>query len=183
MPLETVEITGALPFDLEAVKNALRIDSDEDDETLSGLVADAVRQCENITRRTIRGRKYRYSLPRFDETEIELPKPKAIAVESIRYRDAFGEIQVLDPSLYELDAASEPAVVYPADGESWPMTRARRNAVEITYTAGYQDGDEIPDCIFTAVCMYVSAIIEDRPVPFEDMSGVLAEISLPGFVS
>jgi len=72
----------------------------------------------------------------FTGYEIFLPMPPTIAIEAVKYVDAGGAPQVLDPSLYQL-VPSEKALLVPAFGTVWPQTQDQKAAVEIQFIAGY----------------------------------------------
>lgn len=182
MPLQIVETSEQLPFDIADVKAALRIESDEDDEILARLIADAIQQCETITWRTIRERTLCLILDDFECREIHLPRPKCNAVTSVEYYDITNTLRTLSPSWYQVDIVSQPGEVELAYGYYWPNTYPRNDAVKITYTAGYRDGDEIPECIFSAVCIYVAAIIYNKPPDYDAMRDVLSGIAMPEFM-
>ncbi len=67
---------------------------------------------------------------------IELPMGPVISVESVSYRDAVGDLQVIGSADYELfgDELSG----------SWPSVQAARNAIRIRYVAGYTLPDDSP---------------------------------------
>lgn len=74
--------------------------------------------------------------------EIIVPRPKLKQVDSIAYIDEQEQAQVLDPSLYQVDAVN--SRLAPAVGESWPITGQTLNAVTITYTSGFANRDAVP---------------------------------------
>lgn len=95
--------------------------------------------------------------------EIVIPLPPLQTVDSIKYWDANGVQQTLDPSTYIVDNVSEPARVTPAVGTSWPSTLNRVNAVEVRFTAGYgADGTTIPAGIKQWMLMRITDAFENR---------------------
>lgn len=62
-----------------------------------------------------------------------LPYPPAISVVSVKYLDAVGGLQAVNPTLYELDEAD----LMLAYGRAWPYGRDGRGAVRVQYRAGY----------------------------------------------
>ena len=95
--------------------------------------------------------------------EIVIPLPPLQIIDSIKYWDQFGVAKTLDPSLYFVDAVSEPARVIPAPGTSWPSTFNRVNAVEVRFTAGWDStGEMMPKGIRAWMLMRISDLYENR---------------------
>lgn len=94
--------------------------------------------------------------------EIFLPNPPLVDVESIKYIDADGVLQTLDPNQYIVDNISEPARVVPAYGTSWPTTQNRINTVEIVFEAGYPDAASLPAPIRSWIMARVGTLYENR---------------------
>ena len=89
--------------------------------------------------------------------EITIPMPPLQTVDSIKYYDADGVKQTLSPSAYIVDNVSEPARVTPAPNTTWPNTQNRINAVEVSFTAGYDDaGGLVPKGIKSWMLMHIS---------------------------
>jgi hypothetical protein len=152
------------PVALTLAKNHLRLDSDFTvDDTLIGLYISAAREyCERHTNTAFytqtwqlsldhfpwpwgygstlptRGRDFTYQLgPYIEGLAIRLPKPRTLAVLSIKYRDATGTLQTLDPANYFVDIFSEPARIIPRPGFAWPIQDLYQpGSVIVTYTAG-----------------------------------------------
>ncbi len=115
-----------------------------------------------------------YSLPRYSTTlwnysqMIKLFAPPLLSVLSIDYLDSTtGEKQTLDPSQYIVDSDSEPARIFPGPaGAYWPSVLYVPNAVQITFTSGYDtdpsNGPGVPNGIILAILMLVSNFYENR---------------------
>lgn len=75
---------------------------------------------------------------------IRLPMPplQEITDGKITYKDYAGDEHELDADVdFVVDTASEPAIIIPAPGKSWPTCRLWPvSPIAITYTAGYGDG-------------------------------------------
>lgn len=94
--------------------------------------------------------------------EIFLPLPPLQSVESIVYIDQLGEPQTLPNTEYKVDAFSEPARIVPAFGKGWPATRNEIAAVEVNFTAGYGNADDVPAGIKSWMLMRIGALYENR---------------------
>jgi hypothetical protein len=95
---------------------------------------------------------------------IALPKSKCISVDSIKYLDATGTQQTLDPSTYKVDLTSTPARVVPAPGVTWPLsTLYLPGSVQVTYTAGsYANAAAVPQSICLAILLLASHWYQNR---------------------
>jgi len=93
---------------------------------------------------------------------IALYKPPIQSITSITYYDENNAQQTLDSSLYEVALKSEPAVLRPVSGQTWPNTYDRLEAIEITYVAGYETTEEIPVAITEAMLMLTDHWFEHR---------------------
>lgn len=172
------------PLTLDEARSACRVPDDigETDPEIDLAIASARWMAENITGRQLITATWKLSLDKFPpyhrtrferhKDTIELPRPPCQSVTSVTYYDADDVQQTLSTSLYEVDYGTEPARLRPVDGETWPDTYPRLNAVEITYVAGYGDGIEaMPECVRTWMLAYVRALYDGMPeVP--DMSNV-----------
>lgn len=129
---------------------------------------------------------------RFRGGKIELPFPTLQSVDAIKYTDMTGVVQPLDPSLYVVDAISEPGAITPAPNTYWPDTQNRMNAVQISFTAGYGDATTVPAGIKAWMLMRIGAMYENREeivvgqrltsidLPFVD--GLLDPYRIAGYV-
>jgi hypothetical protein len=191
MNLTVVSVSSTEPVTTQEVGDWLRVDSDQEDDTLSLLITTARQSLELWTRRAIVPTTFRLGLDRFpwgrasarcesdwmvgdgrgsdysDRTllhrrEIRLPRPPLVAVSSITYVDTAGATQTLDASAYQVDAADEPARIVPAYATFWPTARHQPNAVQVTYTAGYATPAAVPATIRTAMRLLIGGWYENR---------------------
>jgi uncharacterized phiE125 gp8 family phage protein len=130
------------PVTLDEAKAHLIVTHDEDDDLIGRLVMGATRLLELETARQFVEAEWLLSLDGF-EPVIELRVCPVIEITELAYVDAAGVQQTLDPAAYQLDAESCPARLAPAFETEWPDTRAVMNAVQVTFTAGYGDAEEL----------------------------------------
>lgn len=131
--------------------------------TISRHIRAAREHAEAFTRRAFMLQTLRLTLDQFPDFEIALPRPPLVDVSQIRYLDpTTGAMTVLAGSEYSVDNTRAPGWVFPAYGRRWPTTRSFTGAVEITYTAGYADIDEVPEDLKQAVLLLVSHFYENR---------------------
>ncbi|OQY26232.1 MAG: hypothetical protein B6244_14130 [Candidatus Cloacimonetes bacterium 4572_55] len=123
------------PVSLTEAKLHLRVDHNDDDVLIAGLIQSARQSCENYE-----GKSYcvrTYTLKMDSLFDVCLPYPPLISVDSITYIDDDGDTQTLSTDIYDIDTHSDPGYIYLAYNQTWPMTRSELNAVTITYKSGY----------------------------------------------
>jgi len=188
------------PLDLQSLIEWQRLpcSADEPEPGLPGLLAAAREQVENRTGLSLMTQQWRLTLDRWPSSGIvRLPRgplwlggsPVALAV-AIAYTDADGGAQTLDAADYLIDAESRPPRIMPAYGLSWPSLRAQMNAVRITYSAGVDDPDDVPQTLRTAIRMLLAHWYENREVAITDgqprtfplhIEQILADETIPQF--
>jgi len=155
-------ITPAAPVvTLEEAKQHLRVDGDDEDASIVGLVAAASAQIDGPDGwlgRSVGEQVLEVGLDGFVYDPIRLPYAPVLSIESIRYEDAGGEWRTLDPAVYEL----RDDLVGTAWSKEWPRTRAYRGCsrtVLIRYRAGYA---ALPAPIRVAVLMMTAHFYRNR---------------------
>jgi uncharacterized phiE125 gp8 family phage protein len=150
------------PVELWEAKDHLRLDTDDHDDLVAGLIVAARRHVEAFLHRALLTQTRELGLDCFPAGEIRLPYPPLQSVTGIVYVDEAGAEQTLATSGFQVDARSEPGRVLPAYGKSWPSTRAVPNAVRITYVAGYGATPEsLPAEVLEAVKVIVHTLYEN----------------------
>lgn len=122
---------------------------------------------------------YNYNSWRTNDSQtIRLPKFPVISVDSIQYMaDTSGTLATLDPSQYQADVLSTPGRVLPSPAAGcWPQTPPMANAVQITFTAGYESAALIPGTLLQAIFLTVAAWYANRE---NFMLGVSGATELP----
>lgn len=136
---------------LDAARTAARIDGTDADTEIAQAVRTYTADAEHTTGRAFITQTWSLTLATFPPTvgaAVALPKAPLASVEHINYYDQDNVLRTLDPSAYLVDLATEPGLVAPTPGTSWPATAVRSNAVEIQYTCGYGANDSsVPDPI------------------------------------
>ncbi len=139
----------------------LRLEISDDDTLVTSLIVSAREYAEHTTRRQFVTATWRLILDEFPE-EISLPLPPLQSVSSILYTDTDGTQQTLASSEYTVDTASEPARICPAFGKDFPSTRDEKNAVEVTFIAGFGAASAVPQTIKDSMLVYLSWLYENR---------------------
>jgi uncharacterized phiE125 gp8 family phage protein len=141
---------AALAVSMDAARRAARVDVDTDgtsplDDDIAREVRAFARDVEHKTNRALITQTWEVTLDSFPDA-VKLSKSPIASVVHVKYYDADGGQQTLDPQDYLVDDKSEPGYIVPAPGRAWPATAARINAVEVRYTCGYGETDaNVPD--------------------------------------
>lgn len=140
---------------------SFRVAGTTDDADIAILIKAAREMAEAITRRALITQTLELVLDAFPSGGIELFCPPIASVTSIKYVDVDGVEQTLSASLYSLDSDTEPGMVAPAYGESWPETLDQINAVRVRYVAGYGGAESVPAAIRTWIKMRAGTLYDN----------------------
>lgn len=156
------------PVTLNEARDFMRVDYDDDDALIKELIKAARRHAENVTERAFINQTWTLGLDCFwGSSVLYLPRPPLSSVTSITYVDTDGNSQTVAASTYSVDTTHEPGRVWLAYGQTWPTPRAERNAVTVTYVAGYgAAASSVPETARIAIKMMVSDMYENRDVGF-----------------
>lgn len=130
----------ALAVSVDAVKLNSRIDSNLEDTWINDAILSATEIAEHITGRAFANRTVEFALDAFPEAEIFLPVTPISSVVSIKYIDANGFEQTLNPANYKIDDYSIDNWILPTS--TWPETITGASVVKVRVIVGY--GDNIP---------------------------------------
>jgi uncharacterized phiE125 gp8 family phage protein len=138
---------------LSEVKAHLHVDHSDDDTLITGLLYGAENQAETILRRSLLSTELVLRLDCFPSSRlIELDRGPVISLTSVIYKDANDATQTLAGSYYTLDNYAIPDVIALEPDLYWPQTKTgRRNAVLVTYLAGWASAAVVPDEIKIAI--------------------------------
>lgn len=147
MTTKLITAPAALALSLAEARLAARRQADDTslDTELTILIKGLTRDIEQRTGRSIINRTYQQILDTFPDA-IQLYFPPISSVSWVKYYDADGVLQTLDPQDYQTDLTREGYIVAAPDVE-WPETEdGRINAVMVQYVAGYgADSTSTPD--------------------------------------
>jgi hypothetical protein len=97
----------------------------------------------------------------------------SLASNAVKYIDANGVQQTLDPSVYVVDNVREPARLQLAYGQSWPLTRDQWDAVRVQYQVGWVDAPSVPGPLKQAMLLLISQLYEHRT---PEVAGVITPV-------
>ena len=155
------------PVSVADAKQHLRVDSENDDLYIAGLISAAREWCETYTDRTFVHTQWTVTFDTFP-WEIELPRPPvAVAAgntaTTITFAQEGGGTGTLATSAYRVDRAAEPGVIRTVYAGTWPSHLLDKNSVSVTWWAGYgADGTKVPKVVRSAILMLVGSWYEKR---------------------
>lgn len=154
---------AAEPITLADAKTFLRVEHDDDDDTIAALIAGARCHIEAQTRRALITQTWRLTRDAWpaDGRITVTPVPLA-EVTAARVFDADGTPQAIDVQVFAADIASAPAVLAFAFW-SLPAPGRKAGGIEIDIEAGYGDApDDVPAALRQAVRLLVAHWYENR---------------------
>ena len=153
---------GPEPITPEQAAHYRRVDDllEEDRAVFEVAIRAAREYAERRTGRALVVREWELVLDGFPCGPIEITRvPVHVDTIEIRYVDAAGAEQVMDPADYVV-VDGEPVRVASAHG--WPATQAGRiGAVTVRFVAGPGD-DDIPDILRSAMLLHIGDLYEHR---------------------
>jgi len=163
------------PITAADLKTHLRIDSNDENDYIDGLITAARIAVENHTHRALVDQTLELWLddefPDKGDYAIIIPRPPLYVVTYIKYYDANGALQTVDTDDYQVDTTSVPGRVLPAYASWWPTARDIPNCAVVRYRAGYGDPDAsptvesagaVPDLLKHAIKLLAADMFENR---------------------
>jgi uncharacterized phiE125 gp8 family phage protein len=165
------------PLSLEEVCDYLRLDIDDDDFYLQGLILASSRFCENFQNRAYITQSWELSMDDFSETIINLPKGNLQSISSIIYTDSANLATTLAATEYTYSTRGILGRLMPAYNKSWPtFTPCPLDAVVITFVCGYGTAESVPETVKQAMYLLISHWYENR-LPLADKMTVPDELN------
>lgn len=160
MTIKIITQPTSEPVTLEELKEFARVDFDDDDNLLNGLIKTAREYVENATGRACVKQTLEEIRGHFPMCGMSLPRYPVQSIESVKYLNIDGDEETLQDDVdYYLDIDSNPAVLSPA--RFWPATAHRTNAVRVRYIAG-GEVEDVPQAFKTVICSLASHWYEQR---------------------
>lgn len=164
MGLKSVRATGAEAISLSTLKTQLRQADPELESELKSKAEAALDWAETETGRAIVTQTVTLTLDSFP-CQIRLPRSPLVSVTSVAYLDTAGDSQTLASSVYRVSTAAEPPVISLARNQSWPGTDAVKDAVTVTYQAGYGSSEsDVPSGLREAMLLMMRFWMDDEPL-------------------
>lgn len=143
---------------LEIVKQHLRIDDDEEDSLIAGLIMAAEDHVERATGLVLERRVVVEVIQGFGGKIRAWP---IISVDGLCYVDGAGRDQTVPADGFRLIAAARPARIKNANAP-WPVLGRLNGAVTVTMTAGFENSADVPAGVIQAVKMIVGHFYRNR---------------------
>lgn len=141
------------PLTLTEVKGHLRITDSDGDSPIRQFMAAIRRRTETFLRKSLMTTTWQYKADSFEQ-EMMLPMEPIASITSVQYVDTDGVTQTLDSSGYQFDRKGR---IKPSYDNDWPSTREQYDAVTITYVAGWDDREDVPQDIKLAMKLWIGA--------------------------
>ncbi len=161
--LSLVQPPGAEPLTLDDVKTHLRIDHDNDDAFVTGLIAAARQMCEQHTRRALITRTYGLFLDAWpkDCRALFLPNPPLIDVIAINTYGSDDAPTAFDENSYFVDTAGMVGRIVMKN--TVPTATRDVNGIEIRYKAGYgATPASVPPALRQGLRQLIAHLYENR---------------------
>lgn len=183
MTLDLVTAPADEPVTLEQMKAWVRQDSSDDDALIKSLISMAREAVENYLNRALVTQTWDLWLDAF--RDIEIPKAPLQSVTAITYTDDAGATQTVATSVYDVFAYLDaPGWVRLAYSQSWPSTRAVKDAVKIRFVAGYPTVSplysNIPQAILHGIKVIAAEYYENREINVVNTRAQI--VAIPGHV-
>lgn len=158
---------------LADAKSHLRVDFDDDDALITGLINAAASHLDGysgIVGRALLDQNWEQNFSGFC-TRMELPVGIASSVVSIKYYDSTNVQQTLSSSVYQLLTDELGSYVSLKSLQVWPATYSRVDAVTVEWIAGYgATVDLVPAALIVAMKMLISHWYENREAVVVNMT-------------
>jgi len=166
MHLEQITASTGPPVSLDELRDHLRIDQSVDDADLTGKLRAATEFCQRSVggHRQFMKATYDQVLDEFPANgRIDLPLPPLKSVTSVKYYDTDNTQQTLSSTAYHtITPTRQPGRVELVDGEAWPTTKVRPDAVKVRFVAGATSTTGVDPTVKQAVYLLVGHWNENR---------------------
>ncbi len=174
MSLKLITGPASEAITLDEAKAHLRVTHNNEDAYITALIV-AARECaEQATGRALLPQTWEAAFDHFCE-KMALQKAPVTSITSIKYLDAGGVLQTLDPGQYELNDYLQPAQIVKPYLVTWPSTQTHTNAVIVRYVAGYANAAAVPQSIKSWMLLKIGVLYENREAE-TDIRGSMVRI-------
>jgi uncharacterized phiE125 gp8 family phage protein len=149
-----------------AAKAHLRVDDTDSDALIDGYLAAAVSYVEQFTGLRLASQTVKLRAWGLEDCTFRLPAAPIQSITSIKYLDANGAEQTLDPTTYVSDLHGIHPTISRAFDKVWPAHIVQLGSVTITAVCGYADGT-VPTAITQAIQLMVGDWFANRETSIE----------------
>lgn len=176
MPLSLLTPPAAEPLTLAAMKAYLRVEHDDEDELISGLIAAARRACEAATRRVFIAQTWRLTRLRWPrDGQIDVPLAPLMSVVAARIRSAEGGESAIDAARFRVVAGAAPGLILARPPLPPP---AAGGAIELDIAIGYGvDAAAVPADLIEVVRRLAAHFYDSRGLPADGAAALPADVA------
>ncbi len=158
------------PVTLSEAKLFLRVDSSTEDSLITDMIVASRMQAENFLRRALITQTWKLSFDEYMNEEVLLPVTPVNAISSITVFDRAGTSQVIDTDVYYLSAAKD---ILKLD------TILFAHRIEVVFTAGYGDAEDVPAPIKQGILSHIAAMYDARAGEVAGMPDAAQRLYMP----
>lgn len=169
MMLTLIEPPAEYAVDLDEAKAHARIEVDDDDKLIQGLIATATQYAETYTQRALIEQQWEVLLDSWPcrERWLNIPHPPLRSIDEVTYLDRHGDEQVWEEENFRILKPSgptcEPGRIVLRQGTSWPHAINEPGSIKVKFTAGYGlHGAQVPAELRLAIKTHVAEMYENR---------------------
>ncbi len=157
--LTTITEPADEPITLDEAKQALRIEDDDEDTRIWGIIRAARMFAEDYLSLRIMSQVVEQSFDQWPATQFSLGVWPIISVDTVKYEDTSSPVatQTLTADTdYYADTTIIEGRLRTITG--WPSVAVKPQAIKVRMTVGYADQDSVPDQIkegIKAYCAYI----------------------------
>lgn len=169
--LRKVVLPVVWPVTLTEVKSHCRVDIDDDDAYITGLIAAASTWAEEQTDSTLITTTWEACYDDFPAWDFVLPRPpmrpQAVTITYVSGTNGAETVISSASGQFRTDPYSIPARIYPNHTAAWPVARGDENSVRVRWVAGYGGPSDVPADIKHLVTLLAGHWYESRePVTY-----------------
>ncbi len=151
--LNVVTAPASEPVTLEEAKLFLRVEHNDEDAMITGLIVAAREAAEGYMKRSLVTQTLSVAFDDYAPMQFVLPRGKVQSVESVKFIDKAGDETLLTSGQYYLTAGNR-ALVF--------VVTPLSHQIEIVYLAGFGDADAVPNAIKQGMKAHVAYMYENR---------------------
>ena len=158
-----IEAPVETPVSLDEIKSHCRVDGDDENDYLAGLIDAAVSLLDGYTGtlgKCLMAQSWSQEFDRWKDFPLCLGP--VIALSSIQYFDGSGVAQSLDLQSVRLERRVANVFVCLRAGHVWPDADFSQGPVTVTWQAGYENAAAVPATIKHAIKLMVGHWFESR---------------------
>lgn len=154
------------PVDLGTARGHLRVDTTDDDDLITTMIAASRQRAEDITRRALLTQTWDYAIAEWPRGKaITLPFGNLASVTSVKWKDTDGvetTLTLTTDYLVETNGAACGRIVLPYAG-TWPSgTLYPSNPITVRFVCGWTSAELVPATIRAGILMLLADLYENR---------------------